>query len=595
MSFLEKLENDLSELFSQDSPPLVELREALLDIEEFIDSPDYQDLSPEDRERLQELRKKLKAQLRKRGENDKASSPESSQVSSHPLDESPVPGDRRALPRQEARERDPMAEGYMEDAEKLFYGGRYAEAIKLFDRVLQLEPTWERARQHRAESENYLRTGYIPPVALPAEAASAFGKAQSAARVGRYNDAMTLLSKAQSVLRDLGIHRWQEGLEFEAKLQENIDAEYAYQEGLNLFKQGDIDDAIERVETASRATGLPKYAEKAQQYRHVKETIRGIHETLSALNIEPKMVAQAKADLDTLTAEHGDTPTLQRLRTRLEGVIPRAVTPLKDQSRSLKAQAERAATLEETLFLARQAKAHLDQIRNLEGMDESLDRLGSEINRLIQEIERYEDELAQASTNFENNKRWPSQAARISQEVRQRFPSDPDVVRLNRSLRPYFASLSIMKAGAVLVILIILGGFGWWAVNRFKVYLDTLTPTATPTLTATATATVTSTTTPTSTSTPTSTPTSTATPTPTIGIALRDIWARNSCYEGYTAIGRIKVGGTLSFLPAERRFDQFNRECILVEYQEEGKSVIGWVLYIDVGSPSDITDPTPTP
>ncbi len=68
----------------------------------------------------------------------------------------------------------------MEEAERLFYGGRYAEAIKNFDKVLQIEPGWERARQHRSESENYLRTGYIPAVALPPEAASAFGKAQSA-------------------------------------------------------------------------------------------------------------------------------------------------------------------------------------------------------------------------------------------------------------------------------------------------------------------------------------------------------------------------------------------------------------------------------
>ena len=149
--------------------------------------------------------------------------------------------------------RDPQSERAMEDAEKLFYGGRYGEAIKLFDRVLQVEPSWERARQHRSEAENYLRTGYIPPVALPAEAASAFGKAQSAARVGRYEDALTMLSKAQAVLRDLGIQRWQEGLEFEQKLQENIDAEHAYNEGLQEFEQGKIDEAIERIETAAHA------------------------------------------------------------------------------------------------------------------------------------------------------------------------------------------------------------------------------------------------------------------------------------------------------------------------------------------------------
>ena len=404
-----------------------------------------------------------------------------------------------------------------------------------------------------------------------------------------------MLAKAQGVLRDLGIHRWQEGLEFEQKLQENIDAENAYQEGLNLFKLGEVDDAIERVETASRATGLPKYSDKAQQFRQIRETLRGIHEILSALNLEPKMVAQAKADLDSLTAEYGDNPTFQRLRSRLEGVIPRAVAPLKDQARSLKAQAERADTLEETLYLARQAKTQLDQIRNLEGMDESLDRLQVEIDRLIRKVEEFEDELAQANNAYENNKRWPARAARLSQEVRQLYPGDPGVARLNRSLRSYYASQNFTKFIIVFIILLLFGLFGWWAFGRFQAYLVSLTPT--PTNTATTTPTPSST--PTLTTTPTLTPTATKTPTPTstptVGVALRDVWARSSCYEGFNAVGRIPAGGTLDFLQAERRFDQFNRECVLVEYQSESKNIIGWVLLIDIGSPGSTVEVSPTP
>jgi hypothetical protein len=38
------------------------------------------------------------------------------------------------------------------------------------------------------------------------------------------------------------------------------------------------------------------------------------------------------------------------------------------------------------------------------------------------------------------------------------------------------------------------------------------------------------------------------------------------------------------FLPAERRFDEFNRECVLVEYlTETGGALTGWVLTLDVG------------
>jgi hypothetical protein len=39
----------------------------------------------------------------------------------------------------------------------------------------------------------------------------------------------------------------------------------------------------------------------------------------------------------------------------------------------------------------------------------------------------------------------------------------------------------------------------------------------------------------------------------------------------------------VDFLPAERRFDNFSRECVLVEYEEFGSSIIGWILIADLG------------
>jgi tetratricopeptide (TPR) repeat protein len=301
---IESLQNEIRNLLDQDNPPLVELRKSLLEVEEFISSSEYQDLDADQRNLAQDLRRDLKNRLRKiEEENGSQADAAGSQLPVTDLEG--VSGVEGRAP---ARPRNQVAEQQMEDAERLFYSGRYAEAIKLFDRVLQLEQGWERARQHRAESENYLRTGYIPPVAPPAEAASAFGKAQSAARVGRFSDAMTMLSRAQTVMRELGIQRWQEGLEFEQKLQENIDAENTYNEGMQLFEQGKVDEAIERVEIAARATGLPKYNDRAQVLRHVKDTSRAINEALSSPNIDPKMVTQAKADLDLLVAEHGENP-----------------------------------------------------------------------------------------------------------------------------------------------------------------------------------------------------------------------------------------------------------------------------------------------
>lgn len=271
MNEFEELENKLKNLLEQGSPPPVELRKAILELDEWINSQDFSSASQTQRELAQSYLMNLRSRLRQ-SEGNEAPSPtdaqQDPQIQPDEFDDliniepepdfsgdnlTPIKSTESGSKMSPAHQ--PQAEEWMEDAERLFYRGRYTDAIRLFDRILQIEPKWERARQHRNEAENYLRTGYIPPVALPSEAASAFGKAQSAARVGRYKDALALIGKAQAVLRDSGIQRWQEGLEFEQKLQESIDAENVFQEGVQLFDQGNLDEAIESVETAARATG----------------------------------------------------------------------------------------------------------------------------------------------------------------------------------------------------------------------------------------------------------------------------------------------------------------------------------------------------
>ena len=584
MTSFEAIESKIEALLNQESLTVAELRQVLLEIEELISADEFQTLSPEQRSSLQSARRDFKGRIRKieGGEEPVSASPVPPPAASNPETAGPAANGQAEPAWAEVKAHSPNAELQMEAAEKLFYSGRYAEAIKLFDRVLQIEPGWERARQHRAESENYLRTGYIPSVALPSEAASAFGKAQSAARVGRYADALALLGRAQTTLRELGIQRWQEGQEFEQKLQENIDAENVYNEGLALFSQGKLEEAIECVETASQATGLPKYADKAQEFRRVKDKNRFITEIFNSATTDPKVIAQAKADLDTLTAEYGDNPALQKLRTRLQESIPRVAAPLKEQARNLMNQAGRADTLEETLYLARQAKQQLEQIRNLEGVDESLDRLETDLDRLLRDVENYDDTLQRSFSAYESNRNWPASAARMSAEVRKRYPNDPGVIRLNRSLSRYNLSLAGIRFGGIGMVVIILGLLGWWATGRVQAYMVSLTPTATFTPTATSTPTPTATRTPTPTDTPSPTLTPSLTPTPLAGFTARQVWARTGCYEAFNAVGKIPEESEVRFLPSERRFDNFNRECLLVEYQGPDRSVIGWILIADL-------------
>ena len=131
-------------------------------------------------------------------------------------------------------------------------------------------------------------------------------------------------------------------------------------------------------------------------------------------------------------------------------------------------------------------------------------------------------------------------------------------------------------AGVIIIFLLYLG------LKQGKAYMVSLQPTNTPTATATFTATVTPR--PTSTNTPTPRPTNTptVTPTPMTATLSRKVWARNGCYEEFTAIQTIPEGGIVHLLPEARRFDSLSRECLLVEYVGESQTVIGWILIADL-------------
>lgn len=578
---LDTLQTEAARLIGQEPPALPEIRKLMLEMDEFFNSPDFQALEREQRTALQAQYKELRAKVR---------GPEAAPASAGALGGDvpafaiPENGPTLSNPPR-AREHDPNAEQAMTEAEKLFYSGHYAESIKLYDQALQIEPDWDRARQHRSESENYLRTGYIPSVALPAEAATAFGKAQSAARLGRYQDAMNLLNKAQATLREIGIQRWQEGQEFEQKLQQNIDAEIVYEEGLKLFAQGQFDEGIDRVEMAARATALPRYNDRVQSLRQVREHLRQATEILNASTPTPKAVARAKNILDGMILEYGENPTLGRLHTRLELVIPKVLEPLKEQVHSLRSQAERAQTLDAAQARLQQARQVLEQVRTLGPADDDLEMLQEEIDRQARDIQRYQEELQQANVVLNTNRSWPAAAARVSQEVRNRYPNDPGVIELSRSLSTYHYALTGIKALAVIVGLFIIGLLLWAGYGRVNAYIVSLTPTATPTITPTPTATRTPTPLPSSTPTPKPTSPPTITPTPLTGSTSRMVWARAGCYETFNAVGRIPQGAIVRFLPTERRFDDFTRECVFVEYQGETRTIIGWILLADLTAP----------
>lgn len=586
MRNFEELERDATILMEQDAPPLSELRRLSNELDDLISSPAYQDMILNDQQRIQSLYRRLVNRIDDLvvGQPAAGDTPE--------VEPSLIPTQDTGFSQGElvqANRVDHNSEAIrlMDQAEQLFYGGRYAEAIKLYDQVLSLEPHWERPAQHRSEADNYLRTGYIPSVALPPEAATAFGKAQSASRVGRYADAQALLEKAKAALRESGIQRWQDGQEFEQKLQQMVDAESAFKQGLRTFSQGQIDEGIDKVEAAAQMTGLPRYRDKAQEFRQIKESLRILADILYVGTNDPKTLIQAKSDLDVLAGEYSDHPAIQKLRTRLDLLLPKVVENLSQQARSLLSQADRAQSLDSSRSLLEEASKQIQQLKQLGNQDEQTDQLQKDLNRLLSELSNSEDTLRRALESYENNRSWPAKAAAMSVDIRKRYPNDPHVAQLHSGLSRYRLATLAIKVAIGLVLLVVLFFILRWATGWVSGMLptDTPTPTITATSTVTPTATSTSTPTPTATFTPTITSTPTLTATPLTLVLARQVWARNGCYEGFTAIGRIPEGATVYTLPSDRRFDNLNRECLLVEYQGPTQSVIGWILLADLASP----------
>ena len=64
MATFEFLQTTFQELISQEIPPLLELRKALLEFEEFLTTSEYSDLPTEEREQIQNMRRDLKTRIR---------------------------------------------------------------------------------------------------------------------------------------------------------------------------------------------------------------------------------------------------------------------------------------------------------------------------------------------------------------------------------------------------------------------------------------------------------------------------------------------------------------------------------------------------
>jgi hypothetical protein len=483
---------------------------------------------------------------------------------------------------------DPEADALMDSAEEAFYAGNYQKAIPLFEQVLQIEPGWARARQHHDEAEEFLRTGNIPSVALPPEAGKAYGKAQSAARVFRYQTALEYLEDAFRSLNEAGINRWREGEELRQDLENQMQAHEVYQEGLSMINQGDLEGGLSKIQTAASAAALPEYIDKASEIRKDISRLDEIADTVNLSgNIPAEKLSEARTDLDRLSLKYGESAKISRLRNRMEIVLPNVAASLLERIRQLKNQGDSASTLKAAKKAYSEADEALSTLTALQPDQAGIQARRIEIQDSLGDIERLEDSLQRANQALNTDNRFfPRNAFIISKDVRNRFPQDPEVLKLKRHLRLYYVTLYGGGTIATLLLILLLwfGGRGIAGLIRQRQLAMLPTPTPTATVTPTATITPTATKTPTPTPEVTETPFFTPTPTPIItGLVQRNLWAYSGCYENTNQVGRIPEGGevTIIALP-ERVFDDLGRECVLVEYRGEQRTVTGYVLIADL-------------
>jgi len=486
---------------------------------------------------------------------------------------------------------DPEAEEMMNAAEEAFYAGNYQKAIPLFEKVIQIEPGWNRAKEHHDEAEEFLRTGNIPSVALPPEAGKAYGKAQSAARVFRYQTALNYLDEAFDSLKESGINRWREGEELRQDLENQMQAHEVYQEGISLLDQGDLQAGLSKIQTAASAAALPEYVDKANEIREDLSKINEIADIVNLSgNIPPKKLADSRAELDRLSVKYGEIPQISRLRNRMEIVLPAVTASVIENIQRFKRQGEAANTLKAAREAYSQAEEQLDVLQSLQPNHPQSQSLRTSIKDSLQEIKKLENSLQRANQSLNaENRFFPRNAHSISKSVRTRFPEDPEVLELKHRLRWY--PITLYGGGAIIVIIILIalwfGGRGIAGLVRQRQLALTPSPTATGTITPTPTITPTATVTPTPTPERSPTPIYSSTATPVItGTVLRTLFAREGCYESYRAVGRIPEGAVVSLIAIPNRvFDNLNRECVLIEYRTEDRAIIGYVPLVDMSIP----------
>ena len=137
MTNIEKLRDEATMLLNQKISSISELRTLSIQIDDLINSPDYQELDLADKQYIQDLYRDLTAKINLLDSGQPTASPSASKERVTDPESS---GENQLVVEGQnyIPEHSSEAVRMMDEAEQLFYGGRYSEAIKLYDQVISM-------------------------------------------------------------------------------------------------------------------------------------------------------------------------------------------------------------------------------------------------------------------------------------------------------------------------------------------------------------------------------------------------------------------------------------------------------------------------
>ena len=423
-NLIDQLVDEIVEAINDASPSLEKLKKLLQDAKDLMAGAYFKQQPIELHDLLRDAMRDLETKingLRSREPDDKKRTTQE-----------PPPPSRDAEPAH-----DPEAEKAMNEAEIDFFAGRYLDAIKKYEKVLKIEPNWERALQHKKQAEEYLRTGHIPTEALPPDAAILFGKAQSAARVMNFKRARELFEEAKEILEAQGISRFADGQKFEDELNKAEEAQGTYNKGLEVFNQGNIDEAINKVQMAADLAGIPMYKEKVAELRDVRETINQVRQKLYARPLTPELVLQASAALSELQARYNDNPLLGHLLTQRGIAVSQLVEQLFEKADRYLYEATISTSISVSINLLEQAEDTMRVLEYLGEDDIEVKRRLSREQKEWKEIKTNLETAQQVKLQIENAfaRHQSDKALEGYRQLQSLYPSDGEVIVLGQKLK----------------------------------------------------------------------------------------------------------------------------------------------------------------